>query len=243
MAIKPDEYFGLLRDLGETRSVAAARSYFDSLFAGVDFRGRRVLDIGGGSGMYSYYAALCGAAEVICLEPEAEGAEGWTARTAERLHATLPHLPVRRLSQTVQAFDDPDGFDVLISIASINHLDEQACTRLQEDARAQETYRGVFRHLARLSRPGARIIIMDCARRNFFAALGVKNPLCPTIEWEKHQPPQVWARLLAEAGFDGPAIRWEPLYSFGAAGRWLLSNRLAAFFTKSVFRLEMAKPA
>jgi SAM-dependent methyltransferase len=237
-----DDYFRLLRRVGSTRGEDMARSFFDNLFGGIDFRGRRVLDIGGGDGMYSFYAALSGAAEVVCLEPGTEGAEGWTAGAVETMLAALPQLPVRRLNQTLQAYRDPDGFDILISIASINHLDEEACARLQEDPRAEDSYRQVFRHVARLARPGARFVIVDCARHNFFAMLGLKNPLCPTIEWHKHQPPQVWAKLLREAGFGGEVVRWEPLYRFGRAGRWLLSNRLAAFFTKSAFRLEMAKP-
>jgi hypothetical protein len=36
-------------------------------------------------------------------------------------------------------------------------------------------------------------------------------------------------------------VRWEPLYRFGAAGQRLLANRVAAFFLKSVFRLEMTR--
>lgn len=239
----PEEYFRLLQELGETRSATATRSFLESLFANVDFRGKRVLDIGGGDGMYSYYAALRGAREVICLEPGGDGSGCWTAATVERLQAEMPHLPVRRIPRTMQAFDDAEGFDVFLSMASINHLDEPACERLHADPAARAAYRSVFRQLQRLARPGARVIILDCARHNFFAALGMKNPLCRTIEWHKHQPPQLWAALLREEGFVAPTIRWEPLYGFGPLARRLLANRFAAFFTKSVFRLEMAKPA
>jgi SAM-dependent methyltransferase len=237
-----EDYFRLLRRVGNTRGEGWARSYFDNLFGGIDFRGKRVLDIGGGDGMYSFYAALRGASEVICLEPAADGAGGWTETVVQTMLAALPQLPVRRLNTMLQDYEDAEGFDVLISIASINHLDEPACERLHEDADAADSYRRVFGHIARLSRPGARLVIADCARHNFFGMLGLTNPLCPTIEWHKHQPPQVWARLLREAGFSGEVVGWQPLYRFGGLGRWLLSNRLAAFFTKSAFRLEMGKP-
>lgn len=237
------EYFRLLRELGATRGEAMASSYFDSLFGTIDFQGRRVLDIGGGDGMYSYYAALRGAREVICLEPAGEGAEGWEASTFSRLRDAMPELPVRRVEQTIQSFEDAEGFDVLVSIASINHLDEDACTRLQDDPAAQEKYRRCFQHIGSLARPGARFVIADCTRHNFFNLLGMKNPLCRTIEWEKHQTPQLWADLLREAGFSAPQIRWEPIYRFGWVGRFVLSNALAAFFLKSCFRLEVAKSA
>ena len=235
-------YFSLLRQLGATRSAVMAQLLFDSLFGKLDFRGRRVLDIGGGDGMYSYYAALRGAREVICLEPEGDGAHGWNGGTFEKLRERYPVLPVRLLHRTIQEFADAEGFDILISIASINHLDEAACERLHRDPAARRTYGAVFRHIGELARPGARFVIADATRHNFFHSLGLKNPLCPTIEWHKHQPPQLWARLLGEAGFGTPRIRWEPIYHFGRIGQLVLSNAVAAFFLKSCFRLEVAKP-
>jgi SAM-dependent methyltransferase len=242
-AARRDALLENLRRIGTIRSERLTRALMDSLFRGIDFEGKRVLDIGGGDGMYSFYAAAMGAAEVVCLEPEAAGSIGGELHMFERGRAAMPHLPVRLVAQCVGDYADPAGFDVVALMASINHLDEEACTRLHYDAKARAAYLRVFRHIASLTRPGGRLIIMDCTRYNFFAALGFTNPLCRTIEWHKHQAPRTWARLLAQAGFEKPSVSWEPLYRLGPAVQALLANKAAAWFLKSMFRLEMQRSA
>ena len=68
-----EDYFSTIFDMGFVTSKAWARRQLEDLFDGVDLSGKRMLDIGGGSGIYSFYAACAGAREVICLEPEAAG--------------------------------------------------------------------------------------------------------------------------------------------------------------------------
>jgi 2-polyprenyl-3-methyl-5-hydroxy-6-metoxy-1,4-benzoquinol methylase len=232
-----------LRRAGAIRGERMTQALMDSLFRGIDFQGKRVLDIGGGEGVYSFYAAAMGASEVVCLEPEAAGSIGGEMCMFERSRLQMPHLPVRLVTQCVADYADPAGFDIVALIASINHLDEDACARLHHDAAARAGYRRIFRHIASLTRPGGRVIIADCTRYNFFAALGLSNPLCRTIEWEKHQAPETWASVLAEAGFCNPRISWEPLYRLWPAVQALLSNKVAAWFLKSCFRLEMERCA
>ena len=47
--------------------------HLKTLFKDIALENRRVLDIGGGSGLHSFYAACMGAKEIVCLEPETEG--------------------------------------------------------------------------------------------------------------------------------------------------------------------------
>jgi 2-polyprenyl-3-methyl-5-hydroxy-6-metoxy-1,4-benzoquinol methylase len=236
-------FLNALRRIGAIRGERMTQALMTSLFRELDFEGRRVLDIGGGEGVYSFYAAARGASEVVCLEPEAEGSIGGETSMFERIREQMPHLPVRLVGQRVSDYRDAAAFDVVALIASINHLDEPACERLHKDPSARAAYRQIFRHIASLMRPGGRIIIADCTRYNFFATFGLTNPLCPTIEWEKHQAPQTWASVLGEAGFCNPRISWEPLYRMGPLVQALLSNKLAAWFLKSCFRLEMERSA
>ena len=242
-ATRQDVLLESLRRIGAIRGERMTRALMDSLFRGIDFEGKRVLDIGGGEGVYSFYAAAMGAAEVVCLEPEGAGSLGGEMTVFEQTRAALPHLPVRLVAQGVQNYADRAGFDVVALIASINHLDEPACERLHHDVEARAAYRDIFRHIASLTRPGGRIVIADCTRHNFFAALGLTNPLCRTIEWEKHQAPETWASVLTQAGFRNPRISWEPLYRLGPTVQALLSNKVAAWFLKSCFRLEMERGA
>jgi SAM-dependent methyltransferase len=236
-----DAYLRLLRRLDAIRWEHTMRALLEDLFRDVDLAGRRVLDIGGGDGVYAYYAAVMGAQEVVVLEPEADGHDASAMSVFERIAGSLPLASVRLERQRVEDHRDAEGYDVIVMNASINHIDEEACMRLPRSAEARAAFQRVFRHIARLAKREARLVVTDCSRHNFFAALKVTNPLCRSIEWQKHQPPEVWAELLEEAGFTRPRVRWQPLYRFGAAGQRLLANRIAAYFLKSMFRLEMVK--
>lgn len=237
-----DDYFSTIVEMGFVTSKVWARRQLEDLFDGVEITGKRILDIGGGSGIYSFYAACAGAREVICLEPEAAGSLSGVTSTFEKIRARLPQANVRLDSRIIQEY--PAGgekFDIIFSHASINHLDEEACVTLLYKNESWNSYKTILTAIGDLVDKGAKIIVVDCSRHNFFDTIGVKNPFCPTIEWFKHHSPEVWAQLLEEAGFKNPKIRWEPLYRFGNIGKFLLGNVAAAYFLKSTFRLEMEK--
>ncbi len=103
------------------------------LFKNIDFENQRVIDIGGGSGLCGFYAALLGAARVGVL--------------------------------------------------------------------AQRTFSNFFKRLSDASNNDATLIISDCKNQNLFYSLGITNPLMKTIEWEKHQPPEVWANIAGKFGY------------------------------------------
>jgi SAM-dependent methyltransferase len=240
-ATKLDQYLSALRRLGLIRTERTTRALLENRLRDVDVTDRRVLDIGGGDGIFSFYAAIMGAREVVCLEPEAAGSSPDVMRKFEQIRGILGEVPVRLDTRTVQEYRDAEQFDVILMNSSINHIDEDACIRLLDDPKARETFRQVFAHIATLAKPSARLIVIDCTRHNFFPALGLKNPLNRTIEWHKHQAPEVWARLLQEAGFRNPSVSWQPLYRFGKVGQLLSANKAAAYFLKGAFGLQMQK--
>jgi SAM-dependent methyltransferase len=212
------------------------------LFDGVDFENRAMLDIGAGTGLNGFYAACRGAREVICIDPEADGSTAGAQERFLRLKKRLGLDNIRFEPAYFQSFDAGNRkFDLILLHNSVNHLDEPACVDLLQDEAARARYRAIFEKIAALANPGATLIVCDCSRYNFFAALGVRNPVMPTIEWEKHQAPEEWARLLGEAGFVNPRIRWSSFNRLGSAGEWLLGNRFAAYFLKSHFCLTLEK--
>jgi SAM-dependent methyltransferase len=235
-------YFSALATEAPERNLGNLRFYLDYLFDGVPLRGRSVLDVGAGDGVYSFYAAASGAKRVVALEPEAAGSSAGVVDRFERMEQRLGLDSVQLLPQSFQEFD-PSGerFDVLLLHASVNHLDEEACIVLHEDASARETYRGVFSKLADMSAEGAHLIVADASRHNLFARLPFKSPVQPYIVWEKHQPPELWAGLLAEAGFTQSRIRWSSFNTLRRPGRLLLGNRLGAWLTLGVFCLTMRR--
>ncbi len=236
-----ERYYQAVED--RRRRPSNVRHYMEYLFDGVPLSGVRMLDVGAGDGRFSFYASRAGAREVVSLEPGGAGSsQGETARRFQRFAAFVQDPAVRLDGHTLQDYQpDGDPFDVVLSQSSINHLDEQACIRVHRDPAARAEYLRIFEKLAALTVGGGTLIVADVARRNLFGDLHVKNPFAPTIEWQKHQPPRLWAELLGEVGFTQARIRWSTLNSLRHPGQVLLGNRIGAYVTHSSFCLTMRR--
>ena len=238
-----EKYLDIATKMGiYSHSKEDLRFYLNYLFQRISFNGKSMLDIGGGSGLYSFYGSIRGAEEVICLEPELEGSTKDTLDSFKQLSASLLLRNVILLRTTFQEYDPGDKtFDIILLHDSINHLDEEACMKLQHNNDAKNRYKAIFKKLSRLASPGAIIIITDCSPNNFFALLGVPNPFAPKIEWHKHQSPEYWNNMLSNYGFVNPKIRWTSFSFLRKIGRFLLGNRFASYLLNSYFCLTMNK--
>lgn len=216
--------------------------YFEYLFEPVSLTGKAVLDVGGGIGRASFYAAGAGAFRVVCLEPEVEGSRNDMVRRAEKLRARLGLQHVVEIKSTpLERAEFNQQFDVVLLHNSINHFNEDACAKLHFDAAARAHYAPFLSRLQSVTRPGGVLLLADCSRRNFFADVGLKNPFAPTINWRIHQPPAIWIRLLSEFGFVSPHVRWTFDRRLRHFGRVFLGNRVAAYFLQSHFCLDMRR--
>ena len=229
--------------LGIYSTTSNLRRHLRYLFDGVELRGQRLLDVGGGAGLLAVYAAVRGA-EAVCVEPEAHGStSGVTAKFSQLRLAVGPQLAVELVSAPIQDYlSTPRRFDVVVIANAINHLNEEACIRLRVDPAAQSAYQDLFSALFRALNPGGWLIATDCSSANFFSAIGVRSPFMPDIEWHKHQPPRVWDRLLQRCGFAPATVRWSAPNTLGWLGRLVFGNRVAAYFVLSHFRLAARKP-
>ncbi len=218
------------------------RFHLNFVFQDVSFSGRSMLDIGGGPGSLSVYSALMGAKPVICLEPELEGSTKGISDIFEQISKGLPSGAITFLPISFQEFDAGNQtFDIILLLNSINHLDEEACTSLQYNSDARNKYRAIFQKLSKLANPGAKLIICDCSRYNFFASLHLKNPLARSITWNIHQSPQYWSKMLQEHDFANPKISWASLAFLRGMSKLVLGNRFMSYFSTSYFRLVMGR--
>src|SRR5262249_44080009 len=139
---------------------------------------------------------------------------------------------------TLQTYAGGGGYSLILSHASVNHLDEEACVRLGDDPAARARYVELFRKVRDLLEPGGLFVLADCARENYWARLGRKSPWAPEIEWEKHQEPTTWQDVLADAGLQTASWSWfHPFYGTRKLAP-LLNNRLAARCLASTFVLR-----
>ena len=242
MSIKPnlEGYFSAVIKEGLYPNRGNLQFHLKTLFEDIVLENRRVLDIGSGSGLHSFYAACMGAKEVVCLEPETEGSRSGMGAKFRKLGGILERDQVKFEPVTFQAFE-PAGkqFDIILLHNSINHLDETACIDLLNDEASKAIYLNMFSKLSALSSSGAKLIVCDCSRYNFFALLRVRNLFAPTIEWHKHQAPEVWVDLLSQVGFVNPRVRWTSFNTLRSPGRVLVGNKLLSYFLRSDFRFTM----
>ena len=182
-----------------------------------------------------------GAKSIVLLEPKLKGAVDKPLDTFQRLSRELSVNNVTVMPVSFQDFDPRNQtFDIILLHNSINHLDEKACINLKHSDEAINRYNAIFEKLSQIASPGAKLIICDCSRYNFFASLHLRNPFAPTIEWHKHQSPNLWSNMLLDFGFVNPKIRWT-FSGFPKEIGNLVSNRFVCYFLSSYFCLFMDK--
>lgn len=223
------------RRIGKGPRRYRARAQF--LFEGIPLDGRRVLDVGCGPGTYALWAAIHDADYVLGIEPESDGSTGGALAQFRSIAGELDvHGTVRCESALLEDLDAPaEPFDVVLMYNVINHLDEDAVGRLHEDPAAVDRFTDRLAILPRLVRPGGTLIVADCGRRNFWGDRGLRSPVTPSIEWDKHQEPEVWVSVLERLGFELRDLRWSPWFPFGP----LSSNRRVQYLTASHFVLRL----
>lgn len=215
--------------------------HLNSVFTGIDFTNKNFLDVGGGIGIHSFYAASKGAKQVLCLEPEADGSGKCVAEKFNHISKALNYTNVVLKNSTLQSYVFQEKYDIISLHNSINHLDEQSCINLRTDKKSYENYKEIGRKIFSIANQNAILVICDCSNSNFFDKLKMVNPFSPTIEWHKHQSPETWASLLKEIGFTDPKIKWSSFNRLGNLGRMFLGNRFVSFFLQSHFCLVMKK--
>jgi SAM-dependent methyltransferase len=213
------------------------------LVGAIDLTGH-ALEIGAGSGLLSLWLLHRGAASVTLLEPESDGGTTGVSARAQQ-HRRALGVPEDRWTlhpRRLQDFETDRRFGLIVARASINHLDEEACIRLHEDATARARYLVLFEKIRDLLTDGGSFVMSDCARVNYWDKVASRpSPWAPEIEWHKHQEPETWSRLLAEAGLGGIRRRW--VHSFYRSRHFspLISNRFAARCLASTFVISASR--
>ena len=239
---KIDNFFKITAKQLGYRSSGNVKFFLNTLLGDIDFKDKKVLDIGGGSGILTLYAGLKGAKRSICLEPESDGSHSGMSDQFNKMKELLGLDNVSTKPLTFQAFESEEKyFDIILLYNSVNHLDEMSCSNLIASEEARVSYTLIFKKLENICKHGASIIVCDCSNKNFFAKLGVRKPFDPSINYSLHQAPGTWAKLLLTSGFVDPKITWSSYNSFRTLGRRLLGNKILSYFLSSHFCLRMKK--
>lgn len=211
----------------------------ETLFKGIEVKNKKVLDIGGGDGLLSFWMAYKGA-DVHCLEPESDGSADIDCTDYHFLEVKTG-LKINLVKETFQNYNTHDQFDLILIHNTINHLNEVACERLNYDLESFHLYEDYFIKLYTLLKEDGMLIISDCSRKNFWSNIHRPNPFIKNIEWEKHQAPRLWRLIAEDADFKFEKLTWSTFNRFGRVGKILLGNALTAYFLSSHFNLYLKK--
>lgn len=229
------------KQLGFWRHGFAYRHECKRLFCDTDFEDKNILEIGCGNGIYCLWAKIHAAKHVTGLEPLAEGSFD-SRKCYGDFDTIIRALNLENIEMLPYKFQDyrcpVNYFDVVLSVASINHLDERSCVELRRSPEARSTYLAIFKKLRKMMKDGGKLIIVDASNRNVFGDVGIRNPFTPQIEWFKHQTPEYWAELLSQCGFTDPKISWLAGLRSGYLGISTI-HKAIAYLGRSLFRLEM----
>lgn len=223
----------------QERIAYRAQQYFEEL----PLKGRRVLDVGAGRGLFSVWMhQVCGAREVVALEPSAGvGGHGDFASKIEQVFGGTEGLILEQ--NTLQGYAPaPGSFDAAVLINSINHVDEVS-EPLDKPSAARDRFLDVFRQLHDLLAPGGDLMIAELARyplERYTSKLGIPALFTKGIEYEVHQQPSTWGQIARDVGFVG--VRWRPMVSKSLARLGpLAKNTVVNMATNANFVLQARK--
>lgn len=110
-----EQYYTALKVFPSIASMKRTRHRMSFLYDGIDFTGKSVIDIGGGMGLHSLYAAARGAASVLMIEPEGDGGHQSMIANFNNLRDAMGFDNVELLVGIMQDFD-PAGktYDIIL---------------------------------------------------------------------------------------------------------------------------------
>jgi cyclopropane fatty-acyl-phospholipid synthase-like methyltransferase len=210
------------------------------LFDGITLNDAHVLEVGCGKGAWALWAALHGARKVTGIEPEDNGStKNVLAKFRQTIEAIGLTSQVEARAEFLHQLAAPEvPYDVVIMYNVINHLDEDAVVNLHQAPNAVARYVDLLKDLRLRMRAGGWVIVGDCGRDNFWLRLGRGSPFVPTIEWHKHQNPDLWVKVFEQSGFQKYDLRWSPLQPIPK----LTANAWVQYLTCSHFVLRFRVP-
>ena len=237
----PPAYVAMLERDGHRNPPAFAHA-LGNMFAGIDFAGKRVLEIGSGRGLLALYMAMRGA-DVLSMEPEMVGATAGVIAQQEARVKALGLTNVEILNADFNTWHPGDRrFDVIVSNSSINHLYASA-HHAGQDRETFEAYLGIARRIRGMLGPGGMFVATDACRYAFFSALrefGIRRPWQwerSGVDWRHHQNPSRWKRIFREAGFSAIHIAYPVPYRLRHL-KPVVDTAVANFFLQGAFILR-----
>lgn len=230
------KFDNLLSEAGITRSDGYEFYFRNYIYKDIDLDGKKILDIGGGNGLASFYAldssANCSA---WVVDPIAEGSNDLMFEQYDSMKKNYDAERINFHRDYVDTLLDPGTFDIIVMHNTVNHIGEDILEDISFNNEAYIEYVCRLKTiLDRLSSDGI-LIVADCGSKNFFGQIGLKSPFAPSIDWHLHCEPGVWQQMIEDIGFSHIKTQWTARREFGLFGKFFLANRVCSYFLNSHF--------
>lgn len=214
----------------------------ERMFQDVSIADKSVLDIGSGRGLTTLWLALQGAKRVVSMEPELEGSRSGVVALQRARIAELGLHQVEVVTSAFEHYEPQVPFDLIVSNASINHLNETRTHALRSQE-AFDAFVAIASQLRRWLAVGGVVVVTDACRYSLWTQamrFGLPKTLCysrlRTIDWRLHQQPEVWKRIFAQAGFSDCRIDYPVPYRLRNFA-WVMNSAPAAWLLQGEFIL------
>jgi SAM-dependent methyltransferase len=220
---------------------------WEQFLGGINVRGKRVLDVGCGNGVHSFFlASFGGAQEVVGVDPsEGRGSPTDSHEVFQRRARKLGLENVRLIREDFLTIDDELGtFDVIVLISVLHHIHESA-ENAYKDTEIRQQIRTTFDKMFHLLNPGGWVIIQEASRYNvtqITRALGYRGPgYLAGMNWKHKQLPKAWTSIAREAGFNIVSQDYYVPFRFRHL-RFFLNNPVLNYLSTSAYIIRAQKP-
>ncbi len=226
----------LLSKAGISRSDGYDFYFRNYIYKDIDLDGKKILDIGGGNGIASFFALNSSSnCSAWVVDPIAEGSNDLMFEQYDSMKKNYDSERINFHRDYVSTLLAPDTFDIIVMHNAINHIGEDILGDVLENNDAYIEYVGRLKTILDRLSSGGVLIVADCGRKNFFGDMGLRNPFAPSIDWDLHCEPGVWQQMIEDIGFLHIKTQWTARREFSVFGKYFLANRVCSYFLGSHF--------
>ncbi|MCL4555098.1 MAG: class I SAM-dependent methyltransferase [Actinobacteria bacterium] len=177
------------------------RYHLDSQLRGVPLAGKRILEVGCGTGAVSLYLALFSNCRQVMALDEAAG-HGSPIGVTQVLRDGVTNFNLGNVSvmevDIMRSGLPDESFDVIVANNALHHVVERGL--LSQSTRDRQNYVRMLEELRRLLVPRGVLSISELSRLAIWRWSPVKLRM-GTIDWELHPTRREWVDAVLEAGF------------------------------------------
>jgi 2-polyprenyl-3-methyl-5-hydroxy-6-metoxy-1,4-benzoquinol methylase len=184
--------------------------HFNEEFRGIEVRGKRILEIGCGSGFVSLYLAfVMGVGHLDAMDEAAgEGNPSTILDTLETNVRSLGLTNITVLKKDIMQFTSSEPYDIVVSNNAMHHVCEHGL--LKWDVRARKKYIEIFGHLKSLLRPEGTLMLREYSRNSIWRYLPGRYQ---EVEWSLHPTKGEWLGVLRQAAFRNISYQYSCPYT------------------------------